>query len=287
MAISIISHVWQYPHLRDQSQLLIMLALADFSNEHGLSYPAVGTLADRARVTARHARKILSHLERFDLVTVRKGQGIGSIDGQRSNVYQINVGMLLSRTEIPSPNYAIKKALKKQKARQKQGKTPHPCHNDTPPPTPVIGSILPREDPCHNDRGGHNDTPPPVSHDRGTPVIMTPDPSEENHQKDPPLTPPRGRRTAASMVSAIPELPTWSERAHQSILELVEYRLARDKSKYTQMTVNRIPSTINSLGEERFIAAVNNTITCGYQGLVEKQTLPSRTQRPVPSDIPF
>jgi len=44
MSIAIITKVWDYPHLRDQSQLLVMLALADYSNDHGESFPRVDTL---------------------------------------------------------------------------------------------------------------------------------------------------------------------------------------------------------------------------------------------------
>jgi DNA-binding IscR family transcriptional regulator len=174
MAISIISQVWQYPHLRDQSQLLIMLALADFSNEHGQSFPAVSTLADRARVSGRHARKILAHLEKHKLLEVNKGEGMGQDQWQRTNLYKINLGMLLSRTEIPTPDYEEEK---KRAKKNKEKKTE--CHSDTPSDPPVI--VTPPV----------TETLHPLSQEAEKavlpPVTVTPKPSEEeeNRQREP------------------------------------------------------------------------------------------------------
>jgi len=128
--------VWEYSHLRDQSQLLVMLALADFSNEEGECFPSVSTLAEKSRVSERHVQKVISHLQQHGLVTVEKGAGRGRIPGQRSNLYRINLNQLRSNASIPAPNY------KEQNDKKRQDKADriHPRHNDTPTPgtmTPV------------------------------------------------------------------------------------------------------------------------------------------------------
>ena len=55
MSIKIMTHVWECASLKDQAQLLVMLALADFSNDHGECFPAVATLAEEHHAF-RHER---------------------------------------------------------------------------------------------------------------------------------------------------------------------------------------------------------------------------------------
>jgi hypothetical protein len=161
MAIKIITQVWDYPHLRDQSQLLVMLALADYSNDLGESFPRVDTLAEKARISERHVQKILSHLEKHGLLTIERGAGKGKKPWLRTNLYRINIAKLAAGDSIPQPVY---------KQSRKNEKTVNGWHNDTP-------------------NGWHNDTP------RGgirsehlgadTPVIMPPKPSvREPSQKE-------------------------------------------------------------------------------------------------------
>jgi hypothetical protein len=107
--------------------------------------------------------------------------------------------------------------------------------------------------------------------------------------KEIPLTPKRGKRTGASMVANIPELPTWGEDVHQALVQWADYRIARDKSKFTQNSLDLIVRKIDELGEQRFIAAVENSVIAGYQGLVEPKVFGNGNanfQRPQ-RDIPF
>jgi DNA-binding IscR family transcriptional regulator len=105
MSIAVITKVWAYPHLRDQSQLLVMLALADYSNDDGESFPRVDTLADKARISERHVQKILSHLQTHGLLAIEKGAGKGKKPWLRTNLYRINIAKLAACEAIPAPVY--------------------------------------------------------------------------------------------------------------------------------------------------------------------------------------
>lgn len=60
------------------TDLLVMIALADFADESGLSWPSVRRLAHRARVSERTARRALRNLEAIGQVTTDGGGGRAS-----------------------------------------------------------------------------------------------------------------------------------------------------------------------------------------------------------------
>lgn len=55
--------------------LLILLALADFANDEGECWPAISTLAAKARMTERHVRRILRDLEAAGEIESMPGGG--------------------------------------------------------------------------------------------------------------------------------------------------------------------------------------------------------------------
>jgi DNA-binding transcriptional ArsR family regulator len=57
------------------TRLLVLLALADQANDEGLAYPAVTTLAQRARVGREAARKHLRALEADGILETQQGRG--------------------------------------------------------------------------------------------------------------------------------------------------------------------------------------------------------------------
>lgn len=57
------------------TELLMLLAIADFSDDDGRAYPAVGTLAKKCRMTDRNARLILANLRDSKELIVRFGEG--------------------------------------------------------------------------------------------------------------------------------------------------------------------------------------------------------------------
>lgn len=57
------------------SDLLMLLAIADFSDDDGNAYPGVATLAKKCRMTQRNANLILANLKRSGELVVRQNEG--------------------------------------------------------------------------------------------------------------------------------------------------------------------------------------------------------------------
>jgi len=62
MSVKVMARVWAHSQRKD-GELLVMLALADFSNDAGESWPRLEVLAQKARLTKRQACKVLDKLE--------------------------------------------------------------------------------------------------------------------------------------------------------------------------------------------------------------------------------
>jgi hypothetical protein len=62
MSIKIMADVWKRGP-EDQASLLVLLAMADIANDDGELWPSVATIADKARMSERNARRIIRQLE--------------------------------------------------------------------------------------------------------------------------------------------------------------------------------------------------------------------------------
>ena len=62
MSVRIMAKVWAYSQRKD-GELLVMLALADFANDAGESWPSLEVLAQKARLTKRQVCKVLDKLQ--------------------------------------------------------------------------------------------------------------------------------------------------------------------------------------------------------------------------------
>lgn len=71
------------------SDLLMLLAIADFSDDDGNAFPAVATLAGKCRMKERNCRYILRTLEKSGELSIRPNAG-----PHGSNLYHINLGSL-------------------------------------------------------------------------------------------------------------------------------------------------------------------------------------------------
>jgi hypothetical protein len=74
VSIRILSRIWESGP-EDRGELLVLLALADFSNDAGESWPAVASIARKARMDERSARRILRKLEASGWLTSDIGGG--------------------------------------------------------------------------------------------------------------------------------------------------------------------------------------------------------------------
>jgi Helix-turn-helix domain len=89
------SQVWEDTRIGSQAELLVLLALADHARDDGLCWPSMRSIARKARIEERSARRIIRRLiEKGFLELVSKG---GCIDGQNTpNRYRVIGGDRLS-----------------------------------------------------------------------------------------------------------------------------------------------------------------------------------------------
>lgn len=85
MSISTMARVWKNS-THNGTELVMLLAIADFADDHGYAYPSVGTLARKCRMGPRNAHYILKALEKSGELSVLRGQG-----PRGTNRYRVNV----------------------------------------------------------------------------------------------------------------------------------------------------------------------------------------------------
>jgi len=94
MSVHVMSHVWKHGPA-DRSELLILLALADFSDDDGYCWPSMEAVAKKARMGERGAQKVVRRLQETGWISVQTGGG-----RHGCNNYQIN----LKKPEQETPN---------------------------------------------------------------------------------------------------------------------------------------------------------------------------------------
>lgn len=85
MSIRVTTHVWEHSQARGTA-LLLLLALADQSNDQGISWPSVGFLAAKARLSEREVHYLIKKIAETGELQVLRGGG-----RKRPNVYQLTV----------------------------------------------------------------------------------------------------------------------------------------------------------------------------------------------------
>jgi hypothetical protein len=84
VSVKVMSAVWEHVPA-DGSLLLLLLALADFADDGGQSWPSVRTLAHRVRLSPRRTFELLHDAEERGLIARESG------GGNRSNRYRITI----------------------------------------------------------------------------------------------------------------------------------------------------------------------------------------------------
>ena len=91
MSIRLMSQVWEDTRIDSQSELLVLLALADHARDDGLCWPSMRSIAVKARIEERSAQRIVRRLIEKGLIEL-VSQG-GCIDGCNTpNRYRVMVG---------------------------------------------------------------------------------------------------------------------------------------------------------------------------------------------------
>ena len=74
MSIKIMSQVWAESQ-QDGGNLLVLLAIADFADDWGVSFPSVLTLAKKSRLSESSVHRILRHLQDSGELQIKRQEG--------------------------------------------------------------------------------------------------------------------------------------------------------------------------------------------------------------------
>lgn len=103
MSIQVMTDVWAYADVKG-SELLILLALADFSDDNGENiYPSMQTLARKSRLSEPQARRVVQNLVKLELIEIVE-KGGWDRGRNRANSYRINLAKLRGIKLIPPPS---------------------------------------------------------------------------------------------------------------------------------------------------------------------------------------
>jgi hypothetical protein len=98
MSIKVMARVWENETVTDHTELLILLAMADFSDDAGNCFPSINRLAKKSRLSDRQAHRVIKKLcDKRWLELVEKG---GVRNGKNvSNRYKILLADLQEQKE--------------------------------------------------------------------------------------------------------------------------------------------------------------------------------------------
>lgn len=112
------SQVWETGPAK-QSHLLVMLALADYANDTGVCWPSMASIATKARVTERGARKIVRELEALGWLEIDTGGG-----RHGCNRYTVNPEQGSPRNKVPPGTTMQKPGTAMQETRNSRSAEP-------------------------------------------------------------------------------------------------------------------------------------------------------------------
>jgi hypothetical protein len=92
MSIRVMTSVWDDPYTQTHSELLVLLALADWANDDGYCWPTISALAAKSRLSERAVQQILGRLTATGRIERISGGGRG-----HANEYRV----LISRKPEP------------------------------------------------------------------------------------------------------------------------------------------------------------------------------------------
>lgn len=99
MSIAAMNHIWEHSPAKG-SELLLLLAIADFADDDGAAFPGVKRLAHKVRMTPRNVQILIRKCEDRGHLTVLQGCGVKTEKGA-TNLYRLNL-----RGENFSPHLA-------------------------------------------------------------------------------------------------------------------------------------------------------------------------------------
>jgi hypothetical protein len=74
VSIKALNHVWENSKQKG-GKLLCLLALADYSNEKGVAFPSIDSLARKSRMSIRNVQLVIGELVEEGEIAIQRGQG--------------------------------------------------------------------------------------------------------------------------------------------------------------------------------------------------------------------
>ena len=117
--MSILAMTWAWGLMElDQSQTLVLLALADAANDDGVCWPSQAEIGRKARLKDRAVRNQIRSLEAMGLVSVSRR---ATPQGRKTNVYHLNIGC----------DFSLQSKQPARNAGWVEGSEPEPVDNPT------------------------------------------------------------------------------------------------------------------------------------------------------------
>lgn len=127
MSIRALNMVWEHSEAKG-SALILMLAIADFASDAGLSYPSVPTLARKSRMSERNTRYALGKLVESGELAIQTGAG-----PRGANLYRIMIERNLPlQFDKPEDDFGGAKFAGAKPAGAKRGSGPLQSATATP-----------------------------------------------------------------------------------------------------------------------------------------------------------
>ena len=117
MSIMAMTWAWGLIDL-DQSQTLVLLALADAANDEGVCWPSQAEIGRKARLKDRAVRNQIRSLEAAGLLSVSRR---ATPQGRKTNVYRLNIGC----------DFSLQSKQPARNAGWVEGSEPEPVDNST------------------------------------------------------------------------------------------------------------------------------------------------------------
>lgn len=131
MSISVLTAIWARPPCAG-GDLLCLLAIADNANDEGYAWPSMDTIARKANLSERGARKCVRNLQEMGLVSVESGGG-----RRKTNAYQITTCGVGQSDEHKNPEQNSRNPSSGYSGETRNNATQNPEQSDTKPGTPV------------------------------------------------------------------------------------------------------------------------------------------------------
>jgi hypothetical protein len=137
MSIRIMSNVWADHSIKSRSELLVLLALADFSGDDKPAFPSIDTLAMKSRCTQRGVQKVLARLIADSKLVIEYGKGPSG-----TNLYSVIWGGV--NGVHPEPSVPKKEPKKGTVGSPNPSGSVRNGHETDTPLIPHMGEMIPR-----------------------------------------------------------------------------------------------------------------------------------------------